>query len=66
MGKADTRELLQLVQVIDEEGTNLTKSEIDFIAGIIDNKQKTFKPGEVTRIKSIHQKRVVEGEPEYD
>jgi flagellar biosynthesis/type III secretory pathway chaperone len=66
MLKQDNRELLQLVSVIDEEGTNLTKSEINFIADIIDEKQKTFNASEAKRIKAIHQKRVVEGEPEYD
>lgn len=66
MAKVDNEEMLRLVGVIDEEGTHLTRSEIDFIAGIIDGKQKTFSDKEAKRINKIHYKRVVNGKPELD
>jgi len=60
------RDVLKLVKIIDNNGTNLTKSEITFIAGIIDSGQTEFSIAEMLRAVRIHQKRVVNGRPEED
>jgi hypothetical protein len=64
--EVDNDELLRLVKLIDEEGTNLTSPQIDFIANIIDNRQKKFTGAEANRIRSIYDLRVVNGTPEED
>jgi hypothetical protein len=60
------RELLDLVKQIDEQGTRLTKTQINFVANVIDSKQVTFSQVEERRIRRIHDQKVVNGEPEYD
>jgi hypothetical protein len=60
------RELLRLLKEIDEEGTNLTRSQIDFVAELIDGSVSDFDPAQARRIQRLHHKKVVNGRPEYD
>lgn len=59
-------ECRRMVDEIDEHGTRLSRSQIDFIAGIIDSNQTTFSVEEESRIRRIHDKKVVNGQPESD
>jgi hypothetical protein len=63
----DHKATLALVKQIDNDGTRLTKGQIDFIAGIIDGKQKEFSPKEAARVRRIYERKVVNGKPDdYD
>lgn len=66
MKKVDSKWTLQLLRIIDSEGTNLTKSEIDFVADLIDNIITEFTPQESRMISQIHRRRVINGVPEED
>lgn len=66
MGRNDHQLTRQLVDEIDEQGVRLSKSEIDFIAGLIDSHAAEFTPDQARRVRSIHQKRVAESDPDLD
>lgn len=53
------RQHWELVLEIDDRGRRLTREEIDFIAGLIDNdREGSLTSGEMTRIRALHQRRV--------
>ena len=59
MGKGvDHSRMLEMVQEIDDDGEGLTKWEIEFISGIIDNGQKFFSQKQADIIKRIYEDRV--------
>jgi hypothetical protein len=64
--KVDQQETRRLLLDIDENGTRLTKGQIDFVANLIDRKVKTFTEQEAARISKLHYKKVVNGKPDYD
>lgn len=64
--KVNHAECLRLVKEIDEQGTRLSRDQINFIAGIIDSKQTEFSEVEESRIEKIYDKKVVNGLPEND
>ena len=60
------REHWDILLEIDDRGTRLTREEIDFVGNLIDgNRKGTLTPGEMTRLRALHRKRV-EHEAEDD
>lgn len=66
MGRSDNTFTRQLVQEIDDAGIGLSKSEINFIADLIDRDVTEFTQEQTRRVKAIHQKRVNESDPDLD
>lgn len=57
---------LKFLLDVDVNGTNLSKSEIEFIANLVDGKTEVFTDAMRLRLRDIHDRRVVNGEPEDD
>lgn len=51
----------QLLDIVDSDGTNLTRKEVDFVADLIDRDVKEFTAQESRSISRLHQRRVVNG-----
>jgi hypothetical protein len=60
----DNERVLELVKIIDDEGEGLTRSEINFIARIIDHEQTEFDQADADRVDLIYQRRVENASPE--
>lgn len=54
----DHEEILELVQIIDREGEDLTEWEIEFIASIIDEDIQQFTRKQAAIVRRIHKERV--------
>jgi hypothetical protein len=55
-----------ILKEIDEEGTNLTRTQIDFVASLIDSKVEEFTITEKRRLLKIFKSRVKNQQPELD
>lgn len=64
--KVDHQEILSLVQEIDNTDNKLRKDEINFVADLIDSNVVNFTPEQAKRVRSLHQRRVLEGKPDLD
>lgn len=60
----DHEEIRRLLLDIDENGTRLTRNEIDFVAGLIDGKVVTFTEKQADKLKTLHDRKVVNGQPD--
>lgn len=49
---------LQLLREVDDEGENLSRREIDFIARLIDEDVQVFTREETRRIRAIYNRRM--------
>lgn len=54
----ENRRLRDMVLEIDDRGEDLTESEIDFIANLIDTDAQVFTKRQASRIRLIHEKRL--------
>lgn len=66
MARVDHNEARRLLLDIDENGTRLTKDQIDFVAELIDSSATEFSPRQVERLERIHYRKVTNGKPEYE
>jgi len=60
MQKTRNELCLKMIEIIDKEGENLTKWEINFVADIIDRKQKWFSEKQYDLIERIYEEKVGE------
>jgi hypothetical protein len=64
--KVDQQETRRLLLDIDENGTRLTKDQIDFVAKLIDGNVHEFTEKQAEKILKLHDRKVVNGKPDYD
>lgn len=57
VGKPNHSHTRQLLGEVDELGTKLKRSEIDFVADLIDRNVQEFTPEEEKRIKRLHREK---------
>ena len=60
----DHKDVRRLLLEVDEEGTRLTRKQIDFVADLIDRKVRKFTAKQAAKVRALHHKKVINGKPD--